>query len=275
MAARAIGSGTIAFGLVSIPVKLYTSSASSNEIRFNQIHGECGSRIRQKLYCPTHDRIVERDELVKGYEFSKGKYVTFTGEELRAVEEQSTGGIDIVEFVPLADVDPIYFDKAYFLGPEAGATRAYRLLKAAMEETGLSAVGAYAARGKQYLVLLRPVPDGIVLQQLHHDYELRTFDEVPMDEADVKPDELHLAIQLIRQGAVDRFSPAKYTDEVRARIEGLIEKKIAGEDITALPSETPKAQVIDLMEALKASLGESDAASTATDEAPSAAQGED
>ena len=256
MAARAIGSGTIAFGLVSIPVKLFSSSSPSHEIHFNQLHASCGSRVRQKLYCPEHDAIIGRDEIVKGYEFAKGQYVTFSSEELKAVEAQATGGIDIVEFVPLDDVDPLYFDRAYYLGPDKGAARAYNLLGQALRETGLCAIATYAARGKQYLTLIRAAEEGLVLQQLHHDYEVRPFSEVPIGDAEVKGDELQLAIQLIKQSVADEFDPSKYHDDVRERIEELIARKVEGEDITAAPSETPKAQVIDLMEALKASLGE-------------------
>ncbi len=260
MPARAMGSGTIAFGLVSIPVKLFTSSATSNAISFNQIHKTCGSRVRQQLVCAKEDVVVGRDEIVKGYEFAKDQYVLFTEEELKTLEEQGTGGIDIAEFVPLDSVDPVYFDKAYYLGPDKGAGRAYHLLRNAMKDTGLCAIASYAARGKQYLVLLRPVEDGIVMQQLHYQHELRAFSEVDIDKTTVKESELDLAIRLIKQAAGKRFSPERYKDEVRARIEALIERKIEGEDITEAPKETPRAQVIDLMSALKASLGEAKAA---------------
>lgn len=258
MAARAIGSGSIAFGLVSIPVKLFPSQQSSSAIRFNRLHKACGTRLKQQNHCPQCDVVVPRDDMVKGYEFAKGQYVQFSAEELKAVEAQSTGGIDIVEFVPIKDVDPVYFDKAYYLGPEKGAARAYHLLAAAMRKTGLCAVAKYAARGKSYLVMLRPAEGGIILQQLYHEFELRTFSDVEVEEAEVKDGELGLAIQLIEQAAAESFEPDKYKDEVRLRIEEMIQAKVEGEEIISAPSESPKSQVIDLMAALKASLGAAD-----------------
>ncbi len=258
MAARAIGSGSIAFGLVSIPVKLFPSQQSSSAIRFNRLHETCGSRLKQQNHCPQCDVIVPRDEMIKGYEFAKGQYVQFSAEELKAVEAQSTGGIEIVEFVPIDDVDPVYFDRAYYLGPEKGAARAYHLLAQAMRDTGLCAVGKYAARGKSYLIMLRPVEQGIVLQQLFHEFEIRTFGDVEVEGADVKDGELTLAKQLIQQAAAEAFDPAKYEDEVRGRIEEMISAKVEGQEIVSAPTESPKAQIIDLMSALKASLGAED-----------------
>ncbi len=174
---------------------------------------------------------------------------------MKAVEEQSTGGIDITEFVPIAQVDPIYYAKAYYLAPDKGGTRAYHLLAAALRETGLCALAKYAARGKQYLVLIRPVDEGLVMQQLHYPSEVRAMKEVGIDQAEVREGELALAVQLVRQGAVETFDPGKYTDEVRDRIQALIDRKVQGQDITRAPAESPRAQVIDLMAALKESLG--------------------
>jgi DNA end-binding protein Ku len=255
MASRAIGSGSIAFGLVSIPVKLFPSQQSSAAIRFNRLHDTCGNRLRQQNYCPQCDAVVARDGIVKGYEFAKGQFVRLSDEELEAVEAQSTGGIDIVEFVPISRVDPVYFDKAYYLGPDKGAARAYHLLAEALRRTGLCAVAQYAARGKSYLAVLRPTADGIVLQQLYHDVEIRAFSEVELEAADVKEGELALALELIRHGTTQDFRPARYRDEVREKVQALIQAKIEGEEIISAASESPRAQVIDLMEALKASLG--------------------
>jgi DNA end-binding protein Ku len=255
MAARAISSGTIAFGLVSIPVKLFPSVSPSDAIRFNNLHDKCGTRIKQQFYCPKDEEVVARDHTVKGYEFAKGQYVTFSDEELKAVEEQSTGGIDIEEFVPIEKVDPLYYAKAYYLAPDQGASRAYHLLAAALRKTGLVALAKYAARGKQYLTLLRPVPEGLLLQQLHYPAEVRSIEDVGIDDAEVDEGELDLAIKLIEQGASKVFKPDKYRDEVRDRVEALIQKKIEGEDITQAPTESPRTQVIDLMAALKQSLG--------------------
>lgn len=259
MAARAIGSGSIAFGLVSIPVKLFPSQQSSAAIRFNRLHSTCGGRLKQQNYCPACDVVVAREDMVKGYEFAKNQYVQFTADELKAVEAQSTGGIDIVEFVPIADVDPVYFDKAYYLGPEKGAARAYHLLAEAMRRSGLCAMGNYAARGKSYLIMLRPVAEGIVLQQLYHEFELRTFSDVEVEQADVDEKELGLAMQLINQVSAESFEAGKYEDEVRERIEEMISAKVEGEEIVSGPTESPKSQIIDLMSALKASLGDGNA----------------
>jgi len=267
MAARATGSGTIAFGMVAIPVKLFNATSATEAIRFNQLHSTCKSRIKQKNHCPTCDAEVERDDLVKGYEFSKDKYVVFEAEELARLDEESSGSIEISEFVPLADVDPMYFEKSYFLGPDKGAARPYHLLAQAMRQTGLCAIARFANRGKDYLILLRPVEQGIIMQQLYHEWEVRSFDEVPVDAAEVKEGELKLATALIQQIRAEKFEPSKYKDAVRERVLALIEKKVEGQEITETKAEAPKAQVIDLMSALKASLGESAAEDAAPLEA--------
>jgi DNA end-binding protein Ku len=206
--------------------------------------------------------------MVKGYEFAKGQYVTFEKDELDTVAERTSGGIDITEFVPIEQIDPIFYAKGYWLAPDEGAGRAYHLLAAALRETGLVAVAKYAARGKQYLVLLRPVKEGLVMQQLHYPEEMRPMKEVGIEDSDVKEAELQLAVQLVKQGAVKTFSPGKYRDEVRERVEALIAQKVDGEDITKLPEPTPKAQVIDLMSALKQSLGVDEGAPAAEADAP-------
>ena len=258
MAARALGSATIAFGLVSIPVKLYSAAESAAQIRFNQIDQRDGSRVKQQLISANSGEVVPREEIVKGYEFSKGQYVLFTKEELKAIEVVSTYTIDIEEFVPDGSVERIYFDKAYYLGPDKGGARAYQLLSKALKETKRIAIGRYAARGKQHLIMVRPVGGdehhGLMLEQLHYADEIRSFDEVPVDDVEVKPAELELAKQLIDQGASDSFDPTNYRDEVRAQIMQMIERKVEGEDITLSPTEQPEHKIIDIMEALKASL---------------------
>lgn len=254
MSARAIGSATIAFGMVSIPVKLYTSTEASKYISFNQLHKECGARLKQQLVCPQHGP-VERDDIVKGYEYARGQYVVFTPEELKALEEEATYSIDIAEFVPAQAVDRVYLDKVYYLGPDRGGARAYRLLSQALQETGRAALAQYAARGKQYLVLVRPAQSGLVMEQLRYAEEVRSFSEVPIEEIEVKKTELDLAVQLVEQAASNEFHPERYQDAVRKRVLELIERKVAGEEITVEPAAQPAgAKVIDLMEALKASL---------------------
>src|SRR5256885_4830725 len=256
MSARSIASGTISFGLVSIPVKLFSASQSAAAISFNLLHGKCGSRLKQQYICPREDNIiVQREEMVKGYEFAKDRYVTFTPEELKALEEKASQQIEIAEFVPAEKIDPIYLDKPYYLGPEKGADRAYRLLAEAMRRSGRTALARYAARGKQYLVQIRPLPEGggLVMQTLLYSDEVRPFSEVPFEPGDVKEAELALAKQIIDQISTDEFKPEKFKDDVRTRIEAQIQRKVEGQEIQVEP-EQPPTQIIDLMEALKASL---------------------
>ena len=259
MSARPIGSATLSFGLVSVPIQLYSASESRATISFNWLHKECGSRLKQQYVCKQDNKVVENDDRVKGYEFGKNQYVTFTAEEIKALEEQKKESIDITEFVPANQVGRHFVSKVYYLGPDKGGARAYRLLSAALRETGLSAIARHAARGKQYLVLIRPEGEGLVLEQLYYADEVRPFSEVPLGEAELKPDELKLAVQFIQQAARDAFDPTKYEDDVRKRMLEQIERKIAGKEITAAPEEEPQTQIIDLMEALKQSLAQGDA----------------
>lgn len=254
MTARPIGSATVSFGLVSVPVKLYSAAESSARIAFNWLHKECGSRLKQQYVCPQCDVVVEKDDMIKGYEFAKGQYALFSPEELKALDEQATNTIDITEFVPFEQVERLWLDRVYYLGPDKGGERAYRLLSQALRDTGLSAVAKYASRGKQYLVMVRPLEGGLAMEQLHYADEMRSFSEVPLGDGSVKKEELKLAVQLIKQSASDEFRPAAYEDEVRKRQLALIEDKIEGKEITTAPEEEPQAQIIDLMEALKASL---------------------
>ncbi len=261
MPARPIASATVSFGLVSVPVSLYSSAESTSKVSFNWLHKTDGSRLKQQYVCKQDGDVVEREDMIKGYEFVKGKYVTFTPEELKDLEEQSTGSIEITEFVPAEQVDRAYLSKLYYLGPDKGGDRAYRLLSKAMEETGLAALAKYAARGKQYLVLVRPQGGGLAMEQLHYRHELRDISEIPLGEGEVKDEELALAVQLIKQAASDKFRPENYDDEVRNRMLEQIQRKVDGEEITAAPTAEPQTQIIDLMEALKASLSQTRKAS--------------
>jgi DNA end-binding protein Ku len=254
MPARNIASATISFGLVSVPVNLFTSSESSAAISFNMLHSRCGSRLKQQYICSKEGTVVEKDETSKGYEFSKGQYVIFSGDEIKALDEKASNSIDISEFVPLATVDRIYLDKVYYLGPGKGGERAYRLLVAALEATGRAALGQYSARGKQHLVLVRPMGELLVLEQLHYHEEIRSSAEVPRSDVVLKDAELALAKQLIDQGSVDEFKPENYRDNVRDRVLQAIQRKVDGQEITDEPTEAPQAKIIDLMDALKASL---------------------
>src|SRR5215218_3870008 len=254
MSARPFASGMISFGLVTIPVKLYSTGESAAGIQFNMLHKKCRSRLKQQYICPVDEEVVGRDEMVKGYEYAKGQYVLFTEEELKALTPEPTNAVEITEFVPLEQVDPIYYEKSYYLGPDKGGDRPYRLLAEAMKQTGRAALARYVARGKDQFVLLRPFEGGLVMQQLRYSDELRPFSEVPVGAADVKEPELKLAVQLIEQIATDDFTPEAYEDHQRQQVRALIERKVQGEEITATPVAAPKAQVIDLMAALKASL---------------------
>jgi DNA end-binding protein Ku len=255
MAARAISSATISFGLVSIPVKLYTTTESSGQISFNMLHN-CGTRVKQQYWCPQDEKVVPRDEIVKGYEFGKGKYVTFTSEELKALEAESSEMIEISEFLPLDQVDPLHFERAYYLGPDKGGDKPYTLLAAAMEKTGRCAIASWSARGKQYLVLLRPFQRGLILEQLRYADELRSFEDVQRIEASVSDAELALAEKLIEQIAVEKFEPEKYEDAVKKRLEQVIAQKVEGQEITFIEAPEQQGKIIDLMDALRASLEE-------------------
>jgi DNA end-binding protein Ku len=263
MPARAISSATISFGLVSVPVNLYSSSETKTSVSFNMLHKKCNTRLKQQYTCPKDNEVVSRDDTVKGYEFAKDQYVIFTPEELKALEEKATGMIEVVEFVPLASVHREYVEKVYYLGPDKGGDRAYRLLCEALKETGRAALGQYSARGQQYLVLLRPLHNVLVMEQLHYADEVRAPSEVPIPPGEIKPAELALAKQLIEQTANDAFEPHKYKDTVRERVLEMIQRKVDGQDITAsdvAPDSTGK--ILDLMEALKASLARETAPET-------------
>jgi DNA end-binding protein Ku len=241
-------------------VKLYATGQSESKISFNLVHEKCGSRLRQQYVCPKCDVVVQKDEIVKGYEFSKDQYVLFTPEELEAIETPKSEGIEITEFVPAEEVDPVYSERAYYLGPDKGGARAYRLLAAALRESERVAIGRYAARGKMYLVMVRPTTNGkggLVMEQLRYADEVRDFAEVPVEDGDVAKAELKLAMQLVDQSASESFDPQKYHDQVREQMLEMIQRKVEGEEITAAPaSRVAQPQIIDLMSALKASLSD-------------------
>jgi DNA end-binding protein Ku len=271
MAPRSIATGTISFGLVSIPVNLYPATQPSASISFNLLHAKDGSRLKQQYVCAKDGEKVEREDMVKGYEFAKDRYVTFTGDELKALEEIASQTIDIAEFVPEEDVDPVYYDRAYHLGPGKGGAKAYRLLAAALERSGKAALARYAARGKQYLVLIRPRSGRLVMQQLYYRDEVRAVEEIPIEEAELKDAEIQLALRLVEQTSSDAFHPERYEDSVKKRVVEAIERKVAGQEIQLAAPAEPQAQVIDLMEALKASLAAAGTAPAEGREPPQAA----
>ena len=268
MPAHAIGSATISFGLVSVPIQMYSAGESSATVSFNWLHKKCGTRLKQQYICPKDEEVVEKDDMIKGYEFQKGQYVLFTPEELKDLGEKGTGSIDVREFVTQDDVDRRYVDRTYFLGPGKGGEKAYRLLVEALKKTGRVAIGQYAARGKQYLILLRPLENGIAMEQLKYANEVRSIAEVPIPKVELKKNEIDLAIQVVEQGKVDQFKPEAYEDNVRKRQLEQIQRKVDGKEITEEPEEAPKTQILDLMEALKASLKTSKAAKEVKEEKP-------
>jgi DNA end-binding protein Ku len=255
MAARSIASLSISFGLVSIPVKLYTATESSQKISFNMLHKGCGSRLKQQMICALEGVPVAREDTVKGYEFAKDQYVEFTPEELKALEEAGTHAADIAEFVPISAVDPVYFVKAYYLAPDKGGAKPYALFAKALRTSRRCAIGRWATRGKQYIVMIRPIADGLVMQQLLYASEVRSISDIDIATTDVKDAELKLAQQLIDQQSSSTWDPREYKDDVSERIEAAIQKKVEGHQITlAEEPEHGGAQIIDLMEALRASL---------------------
>jgi DNA end-binding protein Ku len=260
MPAHSIGSATLSFGLVSVPVKMFSTGESSAAVSFNWLHKKDGARLKQQYVCSKDGEKVEKDEMIKGYEFEKGRYVQFTTDELKTLDEKGTGAIDVQEFVPAKEVDRLYLEKCYFLGPEKGGERAYRLLSEALKQTGRVAVGQYAARGKQYVISIRPHEGGLVMEQLRYADEVRSMAELQIPKIEVKKPELQLAVQLLDQAASETFHPEKYEDNQRKRVLEQIQRKVDGQEITEEPTEAPKTQILDLMEALKASLGKGKAA---------------
>jgi DNA end-binding protein Ku len=255
MPPHSIGSGTLSFGLVSIPIKMYTA-ASAGGVSFNQLHEKCGGRIKQQLVCPACDnQVVERTSLVKGFEFAKDQYVRFTEDELKRLEAEASPSIDMVEFVPLDQIDPIYFEKTYYLGPDKGGSKAYKLLADAMIKTGRVALAKYVMRGKESLVVIRPAQGGLMMHTMFFQDEVRDFGEIDKgSDATVRPGELDLALRLIDELANPEFHPEQYHDEYRGRVLSVVEQKVEGKEITSVQPQVERTQVIDLMEALKQSL---------------------
>lgn len=253
MPARTIQSAALSFGLVNIPVKLYVAT-SSHGVAFHLIHAKCGTRIKQQQTCPTCNVVLSRDDLVRGYELSKDHYVQFTDAELEALEAEATKSVDILEFVPLPKVDPIYFEKTYYLGPDKGGEKPYRLLADAMAKANRVAIAKLVLRGKEHLALIRPFQDGLGLNTLFYADEIRNFGEIDKGIAKIKEGELSLAMRLIEELSIEEFEPEKYHDEYRQRVLDLVNRKAEGQEITVGAPTAQPAEVVDLMEALKASL---------------------
>ncbi|HRH90101.1 MAG TPA: Ku protein [Rubrivivax sp.] len=261
MAARSIASLTLSFGLVSIPVKLYSATETSGAVKFNLLAKD-GSRLKQQYVSEKDHSVVARADMVKGYEFEKDRFVLFTGDELKALEEASSPAIEIMAFIPQQSVDPLYYDKAYLLAPDKRGGKPYALLAEAMHRSGRCALAQWAWKAKQYVVQVRPAEGGLVLQQLLYADEVRSLKDLDIEPVPVAQGELQLALQLIEQISQPAYDPAQYADEEKKRILAAIDRKIAGKEVVASAhDEAPStAQVIDLMEALRASLGRKAAA---------------
>lgn len=256
MAARSIATLSLSFGLVSIPVKVYSATESSSGVHFNLLHN-CGSRLKQQYVCLKEGVVVERADMIKGYEFDKDRYVTFTPAELKSLEESARHTIDIISFIPLSAVDPIYYDKAYYLAPDKRGAKPYGLLMEAMRESGRCALARWVWKGKQYVVQVRPGEDGLILQQLLYADEVRSMKELDIEKAAIAQPELQLALQLIDQISADSYDPDEYKDEEKQRVLAAIDEKIEGKAIVVAQEHADEAgggQIIDLTEALRASL---------------------
>jgi DNA end-binding protein Ku len=248
---------TVSFGLVAIPVKLYSATVSSERLSFNLLRQKDGSRVKQQYVAVNDGKIVERSEMVKGYEFAKDQYVMFSPEELKALEDETSHSIDIGQFVPLESVDPLYFDGTYYLAPDKGAAKPYTLLATALRKAKQCAVGRWISRGKEHIVVIRPIEDGLAMHQLHFKAEVRDLKDLGIEPAAVSEPELKLAQQLIDHLAAKRFDPNEYADEHRARVQAAIQKKVDGKEVSL--AEAPVAikgggNVINLMDALRASI---------------------
>jgi DNA end-binding protein Ku len=254
MALRPLRNATISFGLVSIPVRFY-SATKSEDIHFNLLHESCGSRVNRKWWCPHHEKIVSSDELVRGYAVTKNKYVTFTDEEIDTLETDDNRALDITEFVDLGQIDPVFFEKAYFLGPAPGGGKTYHLLATAMKDQNKVGVARWVSGGKENIVVLRPFEDGLILHTMYYADEVRDFGAIDLERAPVKEKEVKLAEMLINELTEKQFNPLEYKDEYRERLMDRIRAKAQGKTIVAEEREEEKSgEVVDIMEALRRSL---------------------
>ena len=274
MASRPVGNGNISFGLVSIPVRLFPATRSKS-VGFNLLHAKDLSRIQQKIYCPVDDAIIDRSELVRGYQVAKDRYVTFSDEELESLEAR--GGdhsIEITEFVPLTQIDPLYFETAYYLGAEQASAKAYRLLTDAMTKTGRVAIGRFTLRGKEHVIVLRPYEKGLMMHTIYYADEVRPIEEIDRAANEsAKESEMALAERLIGELTTKKVDLSKYHDTFREKVEEAAQRKIAGQEVTEVHEEPRRGQVIDLMAALKASL-EKRGAAAAPEEAAQSSEAE-
>jgi len=265
--ATTVWKGHLTFGLISIPVRM-SAAARGERISFNQLHKVCHSRLKQPLFCPVCNRNVERSEIVKGYEHEKDQYVLFSEEELDKIEPPSAHVMEILEFVKLSEMDPIYFDSSYYLAPEDAGVKAYQLLMQAMQDSGYGAIAKLTMHQREHIVIVRPGKQGLTLHTMFYSNEIRAAEAAPTSKVELKDQEKKLAQQLIESLAAP-FEPQKYRDEYQENVRGMIAAKLKGQEVTEV-AQPHMAPVIDLMEALKKSLAEKQAATAAAAPAASA-----
>jgi DNA end-binding protein Ku len=265
--ATTVWKGHLTFGLISMPVRMF-AAARGERISFNQLHKECHSRLKQPLFCPVCNRNVERSEIVKGYEYEKDQYVLFSEEELDKIEPASARVMEILEFVKLSEMDPLYFDSSYYVSPEDAGVKAYQLLMKAMEESGYGAIAKLTMHQREHIVIVRPGTKGMTLHTMFYSNEIRAAEAVPTDKIEVKDQEKKLAQQLIESLAAP-FEPQKYRDEYQENLRAMISAKLQGQQVTEV-AQPHLAPVIDLMEALKKSLAEKQAPAEALAASPAA-----
>jgi DNA end-binding protein Ku len=263
--ATTVWKGHLTFGLISIPIRMF-AAARGERISFNQLHKECHSRLKQPLFCPVCNRNVERSEVVKGYEYEKDQYVLFSEEELDKIEPPSAKVMEILEFVKLADMDPLYFDSSYYVSPEDAGVKAYQLLMKTMEESGYGAIAKLTMHQREHIVIVRPGAKGMTLHTMFYSNEIRAAESVPTDKVELKDQERSLAQQLIQSLAAP-WEPQKYRDEYQENLRAMIQAKLRGQEVTEV-AQPHMAPVIDLMEALKKSLAEKKAAPAAAPAGP-------
>ena len=254
MALRPLRTATISFGLVNIPVRFYTATRSE-DVHFNLLHQSCGSRVNRKWWCPQHETIITADEMIRGYAIGRNTFVTFTDEEIEALESDDHRALDITQFVSLDQIDPVFFERAYFLGPAPGGGKTYKLLATAMKKQNKVALARWVSGNREHLVVLRPYENGLILHTMYYADEVRDFGAVEIEDAPVREKEIKLAEMLIDELTEAKFDPLEYKDEYRARLMERIEEKSRGKTIVSEEREPESpGEVVDIMEALRRSL---------------------
>lgn len=254
MALRPLRNATITFGLVNIPVRFYTAT-KSEDVHFNLLHQSCGTRVNRKWWCPHHEEMIETGDMMRGYPVAKNQYVTFTDEEMDQLESDDNRALEITEFVDLDQIDPVFFEKAYYLGPAPGGGKTYRLLAQAMKKQNKVALARWISGHREHLVILRPFEEGLILHTMYYADEVRDFSAIDIEGGEVRDKEVALAEMLINELTEERFDPLAYKDTYRERLMDQIRAKSAGQVIVSeAAAQDASAEVVDIMEALRRSL---------------------